>query len=287
MKSKPNFIAKFADLLRSWHPWTSIFPPFLGSALYFIFRPHFTLSLFFGMLFCFFIFDNLGVQIGVHKLLAHRAFKCSVGIRRLLIFFSALSGQGSPLFWAAVHMGSHHPSYDSDKDIHSPIHGKFYAFLGWYWQMDPKRVSFVTVREYFPDKTLMFIHKNHNLLLMSYWIFLSFWGLDQLVYFGFLPAAFSISLVGLVNSLLHSDGRLSKWLLLKYKTYDDPSTFNSVPLGILTMGLGLHNNHHHNQSKAVYSEKWFEIDFSKWIIPIFATSTRSYEVSDLTSSTQK
>jgi stearoyl-CoA desaturase (delta-9 desaturase) len=204
-----------------------------------------------------------------------------------LVFLSALSGQGSPLFWAAVHMGSHHPSYDSEKDIHSPIHGKFHSFLSWYWKMDPKKVSFVTVREYFPDKTLMFIHKNHNIILMSYWLFLSLWGVDELVYFGLLPSALSMTLVGLVNSLLHSDGSLSRWLLLKYKTYDDPTTFNSVPLGMLTMGLGLHNNHHHNQSQAVYSEKWFEIDFSRWIIPIFAKSPLTSEKSDLTSANQK
>ena len=47
--------------------------------------------------FAFFLFDNLGVQIGVHKLMAHQSFETSDFVKRFLAFLSTLSGHGSPI----------------------------------------------------------------------------------------------------------------------------------------------------------------------------------------------
>ncbi len=253
--------------IKKTNPWFPVFPAFFIPPLYF-FAFGFDLQWLLGTLVAFFIVDNLGVQIGVHKLLSHRAFQTTVFVRRMLAFFSVLSGQGSPLFWVAVHMGSHHPHSDSEKDAHSPSRGFKHSFILWYWNLDLKKLSFLPAREYLSDKFLLFLHKNHTLVLMSYWILLGLISFDALVYLGLLPAALSISMVGLVNTYMHSNDKLSKILFLKYQNYPNDNTYNSVWLGMLTMGLSLHNNHHHDPHKKYYADRWFEIDPSRWVIPL-------------------
>ncbi len=211
--------------------------------------------------------------------MAHRSFEASNGVRRLLAFLSVLSGQGSPLFWVAVHMGSHHPHADTEKDIHSPRLGRFYAFLGWYWKIDPALVNFAPARRYLSDRFLLFLHRNHPAVLLCFWLtLLAFYPVYQfkpLIYLGLLPAAVSVSLVGVVNSFMHRRGFLSRGLFLKYQNHQDGSTYNSVVLGILTMGLGLHNNHHQAPHEPFYDQRWYEIDLSRWIIPLISKRSKS------------
>ncbi len=217
----------------------------------------------------FFLFDNLGVQIGVHKHLCHRSFETSTFWRRSLALLSVLSGQGSPLVWVAVHVGSHHPYYDTEKDIHGPSKGLWFAFLAWYWKCDKSLINMSVARDYLRDKWLVFIHRHHTLILLGWWVFLLIaGGIDLLVFAGFLPAAVSVVLAGFVNAFMHSKGSLSRLLFQKYQNHPGDSTYNSVWLGIVTMGLGLHNNHHDQPQSPYYHQRWYEWDPSRIIIPL-------------------
>lgn len=259
------------------HPTLPYVLAFTGPLLYFVFLSHAELVWLAGTLVALFLFDSLGVQVGVHKLLSHRAFKTHRWIRTSLAFLSLFSGQGSPIFWVAVHMGSHHPHADSERDVHGPHHGRIFAFLTWYWKVDAKKISFLPVREYLSDRKLIFFHKHHYLMLLAYWgalLVIGFAtpaGLKPLVYLGLLPVALSLTLVGLVNTFLHSSDPITDRLLLKYKNHSSQESSNSVILGLLTMGLGLHNNHHHAPQAVTYGERWFEVDPSRWIIAMLAT----------------
>ena len=216
----------------------------------------------------FVLFDNFGIQIGVHKLMSHRAFRASRLTTRILALLSIFSGQGSPLVWVAIHAGNHHKYYDGPRDIHSPIHGKFFAFIAWYWRCDTSKISFLPAKEYLKDPVLVFLHRHHLLILVSYWAVLLLPGINYLFYLGIVPAIMSISLAGFVNAFMHSDGAVSRVFFLKYKNFSGDTTYNSWWLGLLTMGLGLHNNHHQKPNSAVYSQRWFEIDLSRYVIPI-------------------
>jgi fatty-acid desaturase len=261
--------------IRALHPWFPVLPAFAGVLIFPVLIP-----LEWDWLACsllaLLLFDSLGVHIGVHKLLSHRAFETWPAVRRGLAFLSVFSGQGSPLFWVAVHMGSHHPHSDKSQDIHTPTKGLSYAFIGWYWLADFSKLSFAPARQYLADPTLIFIHRNHTVILAAYWIALFACGLKPLFYLGLLPAAISISLVGLVNTFMHSRGRISRWIFMKYQNYPtNDHTFNSVWLGWLTMGLGLHNNHHAHPHEIYYDERWFEWDFSRLIIPLLERKVNS------------
>ncbi len=217
---------------------------------------------------CFFLFDGLGVQIGVHKHLCHRSFQTHKFIRRFLAFLSILSSQGSPMVWVAVHTGSHHPHADTDMDIHAPNKGLWFAFLAWYWRADLRLINFQVCREYLKDKVLVFLHRHHTVILFSYWICLAvFGGPFWLAYAGLLPAGVSVILAGVVNAFLHSKGRVSEMTFQKYQNYSTDVGYNSFWVGLLTMGLGLHNNHHHDPARCYYDVKWYEFDPSRLVIP--------------------
>lgn len=251
--------------------------PFLPLALIFAVAPAYLIFNFqsltsldlFILLFCFFLFDNMGVQIGVHKHLCHRSFGTHTFWRRGLSLLSVLSGQGSPLVWVAVHMGSHHPHYESEKDIHTPVKGLWFAFLAWYWRCDKSLINMGVAREYMRDKFLVFLHRHHTLILLFWWVILSLTGgWKLLVLAGLAPAGLSVIMAGFVNSFMHSRGTISRLLFQKYQNHPGDSTYNSLWLGMMTMGLGLHNNHHHEPSRTIYSQRWYEWDPSRMIISL-------------------
>jgi len=75
--------------------------------------------------------EGLGVAVILHRYVSHRAVELRPGLKPIMLWISCLSLQGSPLGWAAVHRGSHHRYSDTDKDAHSPIKGKWYAWHAW------------------------------------------------------------------------------------------------------------------------------------------------------------
>ena len=81
-----------------------------------------------------------------------------------------------------------------------------------------------------------------------------------------------------VNAFMHKNRSWYDSLFFKYQNHNGDTTYNSVWLGMLTMGLGLHNNHHHNPSTTDYAEKWYEVDLSRFVVPILRK--RSSESTD-------
>jgi stearoyl-CoA desaturase (delta-9 desaturase) len=78
---------------------------------------------------------------------------------------------------------------------------------------------------------------------------------------GLLRAYLMITTTSLVNSVCHSDGRYG------YRRFDlNDGTTNELVISILTLGEGLHNNHHRFPRDAYISHAWYEIDISGLII---------------------
>lgn len=65
-----------------------------------------------------------GVTIGFHRLLTHYSFETYRPLRAMWMILGALSVEGSPLVWCAVHR-KHHEKSDHRGDPHSPhLHGE-------------------------------------------------------------------------------------------------------------------------------------------------------------------
>jgi stearoyl-CoA desaturase (delta-9 desaturase) len=201
-----------------------------------------------------------GIAIGHHRLFSHRSFKTYSWIEKVLAYFGLLAGQGSGLFWVAVHRGSHHPYADTEKDMHSPVHGKFHSYLGWQMRLDPAKVSFKKCGPMLSDSWHVFLHKNYvkifwgSILLAS----LINWriGLFMVV----IPSFISMHTENCVDLFCHTKG-------LGYRNYstEDNST-NIWWLGYFGFGQGWHNNHHYAQNAACYSKKWWELDLTRPMI---------------------
>src|SRR5688572_23617097 len=72
----------------------------------------------------------IGITLGYHRLLAHRAFKTSRAFQFVLAMFGVLAGQNGPLWWVGHHR-HHHRYADSEGDTHSPNRSFFWSHMGW------------------------------------------------------------------------------------------------------------------------------------------------------------
>ena len=222
------------------------------------------------------IISGMGVTIGFHRLLTHASFETYRPIRALLMFFGALSVEGSPLVWCAVHR-RHHSCSDQDGDPHSPhlheggywnmLKGLFYAQVGWlfagYWS-EPNLQKYVP--DLMKDKTLVLLSRYYVVFIVislliptgigylidggqGAWLGLLWGGLVRV----FLTHHNTWS----INSICHVFGR-------RDFQSQDRST-NNLVCGVLACGEGWHNNHHAFPSSARHGLKWWQFDLS-WLI---------------------
>src|SRR5262249_602435 len=73
---------------------------------------------------------GLGISIGYHRLLSHRAFKTTRAVEYFLTICGALALEGGPISWVPRHR-LHPAPAEPDDAPHSPRHGIWWAHLGW------------------------------------------------------------------------------------------------------------------------------------------------------------
>src|ERR1700742_478593 len=66
-----------------------------------------------------YVFGVLGINIGFHRLLTHRAFSCPLWLEHTFAILGTSCLQFSPAFWVAIHRRHHHYA-DEEQDPHSP-----------------------------------------------------------------------------------------------------------------------------------------------------------------------
>jgi stearoyl-CoA desaturase (delta-9 desaturase) len=66
-----------------------------------------------------YLFGMIGINLGYHRLLAHRSFSCPRGLEHALAMLGVCCAQGGPAWWVAIHRMHHHFA-DKDQDPHAP-----------------------------------------------------------------------------------------------------------------------------------------------------------------------
>ncbi len=218
-----------------------------------------------------------GVTIGFHRLLTHYSFETYRPLRAMWMILGALSVEGSPLVWCAVHR-KHHEKSDHRGDPHSPhLHGEglwnslkgfWFSHAGWlltgHW-------SYPNLQRYVPDllrdKLLVGIDRVYYVwVILSLAIPTAIGGLGTFSWYGALLGLLWGGLVRIcighhitwsVNSVCHMFGRR------EFRTTDRST--NNLIVGVLAWGEGWHNNHHAFPTSARHGLAWWQLDPS-WLL---------------------
>jgi fatty-acid desaturase len=220
-------------------------------------------------LFMWILVCGLGIAAGYHRVFSHKTHKLPTWKENIILFFAVFAGQGSSIFWVALHRGYHHPYSDKELDIHSPVvYGKLHAFVGWYLTVS-ERESPVSIKYAFDlmrKKNHVWFHKNYTRIL--WWTPFAVALIDwKLALTGF----WLVTMIGLLqDNTVNVYGHIKAWCSYRNFALDDNSQNNPL-LAIVTWGQAWHNNHHKKASSYDFgrsvSGKWWEIDPSLIFLP--------------------
>ena len=222
----------------------------------------------------------LGIGMGFHRLIAHRAYQATPFLKTALIISGSMAAQGPVIFWTAVHR-RHHSYSDRDGDPHSPhLHGEgakeilkglWHSHMGWLFNHELTDWG-TYVRDLLHDRLIFKLNRLYFL-----WIALGLLvpaAAEGLITMSWLGAARGFLWGGLIrvlvvhhttwsiNSVCHVFGS-QPYQVKDYST-------NNVALAIPTFGESWHNNHHAFPSSAVHGLEWWQVDITGSMIKLCA-----------------
>jgi stearoyl-CoA desaturase (delta-9 desaturase) len=230
--------------------------------------------LFLGMYF----FTGLGITVGFHRYLTHRAFKTYGWLRGLLAILGSAAIEGPVISWVADHR-KHHTFSDKDGDPHSPhvdhghgwsgaLRGLAHAHVGWIFIHTQRGNKERFARDLVDDPIVSWVDRTFILwailgLLLPFFLGWAiggtvFAGLTGLLWGGLVRVFVLHHFTYSINSLCHFFGRRD------YET-DDHSR-NLALIAIPTLGEAFHNSHHAFPTSATHGLKPWQIDISALVI---------------------
>lgn len=221
---------------------------------------------------------SVGITMGYHRLLTHRAFDTYRPIKYALAMAGSMAGQGPPIIWVADHR-KHHAFADEDGDPHSPhlepghgirgaIRGLWHAHMGWLYRLFPASEPTKYARDIVGDRGMRRI-SNAFLPLVALGLILPFaagyaitgtlrGALIAFVWGGLVRLFLGYHVVFSINSICHFFGRR------RFET-DDHSR-NVFWLAIPSLGESWHHNHHAFPTSARHGLAWWEVDITGLLI---------------------
>jgi stearoyl-CoA desaturase (Delta-9 desaturase) len=221
---------------------------------------------------------GLGITIGFHRLLTHRAFKTSPAVKAVLAVLGSAAIEGPVISWVADHR-KHHACSDDEGDPHSPhvghgegwrgrLRGLIHAHLGWLFihtqrgsksRFAPDLLKDPVIR--FVDGTFLFWAALGLAIPFGLGVALGgtiVAGLTGLLWGGVVRVFVVHHVTYSINSLCHTFGRQP------FKTKDESR--NLAWLAPFTFGEAWHNNHHAFPTSAVHGMRRWQIDWSAGVI---------------------
>ena len=222
-----------------------------------------------------YVVTAVGITVGFHRLLTHRAFASYPWVERTFAVMGSLSVQGSVMDWVADHR-KHHAHTDREGDPHSPhvghgsgLPGLWHAHVGWLMETQGQADWKKYAAELYEDPKMRRIGRWFpQLALLSLAIpMVADWALHGftlagavrgLVWGGLVRIFFVHHITWSVNSVCHFFGS-------RRFDIEDHST-NVGWLALLSLGESWHHNHHAFPRSAYHGLRWWEIDPSGLII---------------------
>jgi stearoyl-CoA desaturase (Delta-9 desaturase) len=220
----------------------------------------------------------LGVTVGFHRMLTHRAFKTTPLVRGIFTALGSAAIEGPVISWVADHR-KHHAFTDVQGDPHSPhvdhgvgvrgaLRGLVHAHIGWLFVHDQRGARDRYAPDLMADPVMRFVDR---------WFYV--WAVGGVavafglgwVLGGSLEAALTALLWGgairlmllhhvtfSINSICHVFGRK------RFETGDESR--NVFWLSLITFGESWHNNHHAFPTSARHGMGRWELDPSALVI---------------------
>ena len=243
-----------------------------------------------------YLITALGVTVGYHRLLTHRAFATYPWLERTFAVLGSLSLQGSVLDWVSDHR-KHHAHTDREGDPHSPhvghgsgLRGLLFAHVGWLLetqgQADWKRFA----PDLYEDPAMKRIGRWFPLLVLVSLLaptlagfalhgFTAAGALRGLVWGGLVRVFLLHHVTWSVNSVCHFFGR-------RRFDVEDHST-NVGWLSLFSLGESWHHNHHAFPRSAFHGLRWYELDLSGVVILGLQRSGLAWNVVRITPERQR
>jgi fatty-acid desaturase len=222
-----------------------------------------------------YVFGLLGINLGYHRLLAHRGFRCPKWFEYTLAILGICCLQDTPARWVAVHR-RHHQHADEQPDPHSPLVNFLWGHMGWIVVENRELNRLGIYERYARDLLRQGFYKRLERNEWQLWIVLISWavfflggfaaslmlggtmlgavqfGLSLLVWGVFARTVVVWHQTWAVNSITHL------WGYRNYATDEDSR--NNVFVGLISNGEGWHNNHHADPRSARHGHRWWELD---------------------------
>lgn len=210
---------------------------------------------------CFLFAGIFGVNIALHRYFSHNSFKTSEAGFWFLLVSSVVPMLGSPAAWGSIHR-FHHATSDTEKDPHNPNAIGFVR--SWFTIWPQVEMPLSVFRSLVKDRRVYFLDRHYFSIVACYVITLLIidWKLAAFVFA--IPAAGCFHGAAAIATIPHTEG------LGGYRNHEtSDKSYNSALAGVLSLGEGWHNNHHHAPHKYRHGELWWEIDPSAFIIKHF------------------
>jgi stearoyl-CoA desaturase (delta-9 desaturase) len=225
-----------------------------------------------------YVLTGLGITVGFHRHLTHRAFATSRAVRGVLAALGSAAIEGPVISWVADHR-KHHAFSDREGDPHSPhvghgggwrgaLSGLLHAHVGWLFIHTQRGARDRYAPDLVRDPVVRFIDRTFVV-----WVLAGFGaafglgvaiggtvvaGLTGLLWGGAVRMFFLHHVTYSINSICHFFGR---------RGFATPDRSGNVSwLALPSMGESWHNNHHAFPTSAVHGLRWYQIDISAWVI---------------------
>ena len=248
-----------------------------------------------GILAVLYLLSGVGVTVGFHRLLTHRAFETHRPLKYALAVLGSMSVQGPVITWVADHR-KHHAHPDQEGDPHSPhvghgsgLRGLLHAHMGWLMNSMGRAQRRRYAPELMEDPGMRAINRSFELIVVA-GLAIPF-ALGYLIG-GTLTAALTALLWGglvrifllhhvtwSINSVCHFFGRR------RFAT-EDHST-NVFWLALPSLGESWHHNHHAFPRAAQHGLRRWEVDPSGALIGLLERLGLAWNVVRITPERQR
>ncbi len=243
--------------------------------------------------------SGLGVTVGFHRLLTHRAFATYKPVQYTLAVLGSLAIQGPVISWVADHR-KHHAHADEDGDPHSPhvghepgvrgmLAGLWHAHVGWLFSEQGRAERRRYAPDLMEDPGMRRISRNFLPLVVTSLALPALGGwaltgrlsgaLTGLFWGGLVRVFFLHHITWSINSVCHFFGRR------RFET-DDEST-NVAWLALPSLGEAWHHNHHAFPRSAIHGLRWYELDPTGLVIRALRRVGLAWNVVSITPERQR